>query len=33
MYWLLGVAAVGVLAWLSDKENNARRTYYATADG
>lgn len=32
MYWLLGVAAVGVLAWLSDKENNARRTYYANSE-
>lgn len=27
-YWLLGLAAVGVLAWLSTEENQARQDYY-----
>lgn len=28
MYWLLGVAVVGAVAWLSSEENNARNDYY-----
>lgn len=32
MYWLLGVAAVGVVAWLSSEENDARNEYYAKSE-